>query len=56
MATIDPMFEEIALEHLNIATLQVNGKESHDFREVYLSCLASALAAAYLAGRKDGGH
>ncbi len=47
------LFEKIAREHLLVRTLEPRGRDSLDFHEIGVHGIASALDAAYEAGRQS---
>jgi hypothetical protein len=49
---IDKLFEQIALEHLFIETLETRNMDSLDFHDVSVRGIKSALQAAFDAGRQ----
>jgi hypothetical protein len=48
--TLDKLFEQIALEHLHIETLETQNRDRYDFHDVAVWSIKSALKAAYEAG------
>jgi hypothetical protein len=48
--TLDKLFEQIAREHFDIETLVTQNSDRHDFHDVAVWSIKSALQAAYDAG------
>ena len=51
---LQAIFEQIALDHLFIETLETRNSDALDFHEVSVWAVKSALQAAFDAGRKAG--
>ena len=49
---LEPLFQQIALDHLFIETLETRNSDRLDFHEVSVWGVKSALIAAYEAGRQ----
>lgn len=50
--TLDPLFRQIALDHLFIDTLETRHSDRLDFHEVSVWGIKSALLAAFDAGKQ----
>ena len=51
-ATLNKLFQQIALEHLFVATLESRNMDSLDFHDVSERGIKSALQAAFDAGKQ----
>ena len=51
-ATINKLFQQIALEHLFVETLESRNMDSLDFHDVSVRGIKSALQAAFDAGKQ----
>jgi hypothetical protein len=51
-ATLNKLFEQIALEHLFVETLESRNMDSLDFHDVSVRGIKSALQAAFDAGKQ----
>ena len=51
-ATLNKLFQQIALEHLFIETLESRNMDSLDFHDVSVRGIKSALQAAFDAGKQ----
>lgn len=47
---LDKLFEQIALEHMRIESLETQNRDRYDFHDVAVWSIKSALQAAYDAG------
>lgn len=50
---VDKVIARIAKEHLCIEVMEVRNRDRLDFHDVHVASLASALRAAYQAGRES---
>ena len=56
MNRINPLFTDIAREHLLVETLETRNADRLDFHEVSVQGIHTALTAAYEAGRRSAAN
>jgi hypothetical protein len=52
--TLDQLLQQIALDHLFVATLETRNSDSLDFHDVSVWAIRAALQAAFDAGKQAG--